>query len=590
MQKLKELQAADFLSEVAYAQLAKFIPQGAFELNAALEIARNRAKEVGVNKSTFDSLWEAYKQSMPQDVAIYAHNDLTLETGHYTITTNVIGPTGIVCAHPIIPVERQLDLVTGEYSYTIAFARGPVWGKITLPAKVLASSKKIVEPLAAVGVSVTDATAADLVSYLNDMIDRNFETIPTVRTSSRMGWNGEDFLPYSDDIIFSGEESAQNLFRSIKSAGSFLEWQKAINTVRHGSGTFHGLNVDNALIRIMLAASFAAPLVSKFAKYNPIVHLYGGSSNGKSLAQKVCATVWGSDDYLQTWNATRVGHETKLDMLRNLPYIVEDSQNASPEIAKNISRFAYVMESGYGKSRGKKDGGLRRQMEWQTTIISTGEKPMVEAESDGGSIARVVSLNSLGKALFADPTAISDIIDENYGLAGPIFVKYLSEPVLEKAAARHKELWKEISQHKANKQANIAASLIVADELACKYIYQDDYCLTVADLMPYLASDQDIDQNGAHLELFRSWIAQNRSHFFENPDDVTTEVYGINHDSEVYVYNTAFTKFCNEYGVNKKVFADWLKIQGHLDGNPTKVVRIGGQTIRVYAFKKDRWA
>ena len=44
----------------------------------------------------------------------------------------------------------------------------------------------------------------------------------------------------------------------------------------------------------MIASSFASVLVKIF-QINPfIVHLWGKSSNGKTVAQMICASIWGN--------------------------------------------------------------------------------------------------------------------------------------------------------------------------------------------------------------------------------------------------------------------------------------------------------
>ena len=99
-----------------------------------------------------------------------------------------------------MPVERLKNIDTGELKIRIAFRRGKqigrrVWSEILTDFDTVSNAKNIVS-LSRIGVSVTSGRRSqNLVDYIADVLDRNYDLIPERRVS-RMGWSEEGFSPY----------------------------------------------------------------------------------------------------------------------------------------------------------------------------------------------------------------------------------------------------------------------------------------------------------------------------------------------------------------------------------------------------------
>ena len=83
---------------------------------------------------------------------------------------------------------------------------------------------------------------------------------------------------------YDGDVTYKNIFESVSEQGNYEKWKTNIKELRANSRT----------LRFLMASSFASPLVKIF-QINPfIVHLWGKSSNGKTVAEMICASIWGN--------------------------------------------------------------------------------------------------------------------------------------------------------------------------------------------------------------------------------------------------------------------------------------------------------
>ena len=125
----------------------------------------------------------------------------------------------IVCYHPILPIGRLKNLETGEEQIRLAYKRNHKWTEITISKDMITSASKIVQ-LSKLGVSVTSENAKLLVKYLSDVENLNDDDIPVQKSTSKLGWIGQDFIPYDTDIIFDGDMQFKQLYESIGCYGN----------------------------------------------------------------------------------------------------------------------------------------------------------------------------------------------------------------------------------------------------------------------------------------------------------------------------------------------------------------------------------
>lgn len=192
---------------------------------------------------------------------IYAQNDSRIEA--------------VACYHPILPVERMKNLETGEEQIKIAYKRNGKWNEVIVPKTMITSASKIVA-LSGRGISVTSENAKLLVKYMSDVENMNDSHIKVQYSTSKLGWIGEQFIPYDTEIVFDGDQRFRQTYDSISDHGNWKLWQQHILKLR---------KTGRMEIKFMMAASFASVLVSILGGLPFIVDLWGETEGGKKIGR-----------------------------------------------------------------------------------------------------------------------------------------------------------------------------------------------------------------------------------------------------------------------------------------------------------------
>lgn len=143
----------------------------------------------------------------------------------------------VACPHPILPVERLVNIDTGEEKLRLAFRKGAIWRKIIVSKVILANANKVTE-LAGCGVAVTSQNARAFVEYISDIENLNYDVIPERKSIGRFGYiPDEGFSPFVDGLIFDGDASFAAMFQTVRSHGSEAKWLDIAAEVRAMSTT-----------------------------------------------------------------------------------------------------------------------------------------------------------------------------------------------------------------------------------------------------------------------------------------------------------------------------------------------------------------
>ena len=282
-----------------------------------------RAKEV--KYMNFKKLWTSYKAKRKKESAPtyemydgstdFEGQSIELRTSEWRADETGIwrpGPNGTIiqaCSHPIAPCQRKRSIDTKAVKYTLWWHRGlnnrKDWNTVDIDAADMLSPTKIVEKLAPLGISVSGGDRAKaLVDYLRDVADLNYDNIPETQSVSRMGWNELGFSPYVKGIDFDGALAFGGMYDAIKPTGDYNIWLEEARDARTYSTT----------ARIVLAASFAAPLIEILGTMSFFVHLWSvNSATGKTVGQMLGASVWANPApggaFFPTFRSTSVGME-----------------------------------------------------------------------------------------------------------------------------------------------------------------------------------------------------------------------------------------------------------------------------------------
>lgn len=221
MKPLNSYDKKGILAEEVFVEI--FEQEDAIRRAQMLLSFQDRAKELGV-KGQFDTMVKAFEkaeketqqkqrqsQTLIENWTNFTGKYDSMKCGSWLAADNGIRTFNkdysnevIVCYHPIMPIGRMRNLETGEEQIRLAYKRNHRWTEIAVPKDIISSASKIVS-LSKLGVAVTSENAKLLVKYLSDVENMNDDEIPIQRSSAKLGWIGDGFLPYDTEIIFDGD-------------------------------------------------------------------------------------------------------------------------------------------------------------------------------------------------------------------------------------------------------------------------------------------------------------------------------------------------------------------------------------------------
>ena len=556
---------------------------------------KEKAGAIGVK--CFVALFDAYCQMQAKSNGVILENstqfdgqEIELFSGEYicddlgVMIQDKYGFDQIICRHPIMPVQRLCNVDTGEERLKIAYRKGRFWRSLIAEKSTLASSNSILQ-LAANGVLVTSENAKALSKYLFEIEELNYDMIPEQKSVSRLGWVGDGFSPYVDELVFDGENNFKHIFNSVKSSGSREKWVDAMRELR----------AEKGVARIALAASFASVILQPCGLLPFFCHFLGGTEVGKSVLLLTAASVWAKPsfgEYVTTFNSTLVGQEMMATFLNSLPMCIDDLQIQSSAGIRDFDMIIYQLTEGVGRTRGAKTGGLQKVNTWKCCFITNGEHPISNANSGGGAVNRIIEVETEEK-VYHDLVGLCAVINENYGFAGREFVEYLQHNGnIEKVNVLQKQYYKELlKSDSTDKQAASASAILAADHIATELLFQDGNNLTVEDMAKIMTKKDDVNVNSRAYEYIFELVARNPNKFKTNDfGEYQGEAWGKIEADHIYIIKSVFDREMSLAGYNSTAFLSYAKRLGLLVCDPdkrTKKARITNSPINCVCILKN---
>lgn len=255
--------------------------------------------------------------------------------------------------------------------------------------------------------------------------------------ATRTGWHakGRAFvLPGrtigSESVRFQSETAHAGRFGE---GGTDRQWRDQVSALCRG----------NPLLILAVSCAFAGPMLLRAKQQEQGgagAHYVGDSSQGKSTALQVAASVWGPPAFVGTWRATSNGLEGAAAGQNDTLLILDELSECDPREAGAI---VYLLGNGTGKQRAARTGVARETARWRAMCLSSGERTlgahMAEGgkEPNAGQEARLLDIPATARrfGLFDDLHGRQDgrtFADElkrstatNFGHAGPAFVERL---------------------------------------------------------------------------------------------------------------------------------------------------------------------
>ncbi|CAM3510946.1 DUF927 domain-containing protein [Halomonas lysinitropha] len=311
---------------------------------------------------------------------------------------------------------------------------GP-WRQWAMPLRLLkGSGEELRGELLDMGVRINP----DAQKLLNKWLARSTPE-NSVIAASRVGWHtleeGRAFVmprrtiapaTLASDITFQSEFATQDDFAT---ASTLDCWRDKIGVLCRG----------NPILVLAVSTALAGPLLELVHRHSAGIHLVGDSSNGKTTALKVAASVWGGPDFMRTWRATGNGLEGIAAALSDTALVLDEIGEAD---GGEIGATIYALFNGTGKTRASRSGTVRRPHRWRIALLSSGEHTLAAHMSEAGKRPKAgQSIRLLDVPAkrqhgafdnlhhLADGRAFADHlqsqVDYHYGHVGPAFIEQL---------------------------------------------------------------------------------------------------------------------------------------------------------------------
>ncbi|MFT3745077.1 MAG: DUF927 domain-containing protein [Pyrinomonadaceae bacterium] len=202
-----------------------------------------------------------------------------------------------------------------------------------------------------------------------------------IKCVTRLGWHDDEAFVFPDSTVSEKgrdiEILIQNTDRSVnkfRTAGTLEQWQKEIAANCRG----------NSRLMFALSASFAASLLPIAEETSGGFHFHGGSSTGKTTTLFVAGSVWGGDNrkgFLETWRGTANGLEAVAESHNHSILLLDEISQVSPH---EVGTIVYNLANGFGKVRMSRTISVRKRVEWNLLMLSSGEKTLSQMVSSVG--------------------------------------------------------------------------------------------------------------------------------------------------------------------------------------------------------------
>lgn len=433
------------------------------------------------------------------------------------------------CTHPIMPVEIYKNVDTGRERVKLAYFKYGQWQNVTVNRKVCADNSAIVDVLSDIGIEVTSENAKALVKYISDCIGLNPAKLEPRKSINRLGWAGNEFMPYADDIIYDGDEAFDVIYKNVRENGSFAAWKEHCSILR-----------QNKIVRLAFAASFASCLIELVNALPFVFHIWSGESGTcKTVSIMAAMSIWGNPKMgglVKTMNTTKVNIMRTSAFLYSIPYAGDELQTMKDKWTTNFDQLIYQITEGIDRGRGRATGGVEETKTWRCSYLFTGEEPITKANSRAGSKNRVIEIE-VEEKLLEDGNRTVGVLTENYGHAGRMLIGYLQGVEKKELQAEYKGYFDEMCKlDTTEKQAMAMSCILLADRILTEVVFTGETPLLIPDVKMYLRSASEVDVAERSYQAVLNWIAKNPVRF-QNPNgpDATNkgEVWGrIDEDSK----------------------------------------------------------
>lgn len=248
------------------------------------------------------------------------------------------------------------------------------------------------------------------------------------RVTQRTGWH--DAGPEGAAFVLPGGAIGPNagawIYESEGGGASTFAMRDNLKAWREEVASLCG---GNSRLLFAVSVCFASPLLYLLGAESGGFHFRSNSSDGKTTALRVAASVCGGAEFMQRWRATSNGLEALASAHCDAPLLLDELAQMDP---REAGETCYMLANGSGKSRAGRTGGARDRASWRLLFLSCGEIGLAEHLGEIGKTPRAGQELRLAE-IPADAGAGLGLFENLHDYAtGSEFAK-----ALDRAARRH---------------------------------------------------------------------------------------------------------------------------------------------------------
>ena len=424
-------------------------------------------------------------------------------------------------------------------------------------------TSKRIEELASYGLPIHNGNKSKLSEALQE---RAFNMPATnVYTSVGLKKRSDNFVYHGATIISSNERDIGELSESssynLTAKGNIENWITMYKNQVQGN-----TQLEIAVLFGLSGFIFAYLKEHGIDLHNPIVHLYGESSTGKTTAAQLALSVAGSPvkgkGLFRTWNSTSNAIISALADNHGIPVLYDEVSSAG---ILNIMELVYTLAEGIERGRSDVTGQHREQRKWSTIILSTGEVGIDELNhsiKNTGVGVRLIQLKNTFTQSADQSENIKRTISQNYGhildivakevLETPIedFIKFFKEERLKYISALDQT--SELSERISNQYAALSVGALVFNSCFEDMTMDEENIFNfLVDYESTVSSKRDLADTAYHdliqyLLSNQNKIVNKKSDYQHNTE--TIAFYESENDQhDIRMLKSSFEKFVKEY-------------------------------------------
>lgn len=371
--------------------------------------------------------------------------------------TRYIDKTDIdVCNFDTYPVSYGRDEALGYEVVRYKWKRAHVgWRDIVMRQAFLneGSMRECATALADQGIVLANGKQVELFqmllrNYMEEL--RKLKSLTNMYQS--MGWKEQNTQFLWGTTMFTRMDDGTVLKNNMAMSGTV---RSTAQEMYHTSGSLQACvaatqvlqNLDLFVHMIAIGVALSAPLYHFTGIHGVILHLYGETGAGKSLAQHWMQSMWGDPNLLHFGSKFTVNSLfNRLSFHCHLPMTIDETTQMTPEAANNL---AMTVSQGRDKVRLDKNSMEMLSKVWGAPVSTSANGRMSSMLSSSGAeltaqLMRILEVRVEKHKIFDEGTRagkrLYDEVGTNYGWIGPILLEHcmsIGEAAMKKKIELH---------------------------------------------------------------------------------------------------------------------------------------------------------